>query len=296
MFATAEQTLKAGLKSLGKDFYLNYLRHALFFRWESIVGDKISARIRPLRLDHKTLFVAIDSASWKMEFQFQKAAVIKKINDDAECALIDEILLGQGSKKPQPSTVEQPQLSADEIIARELPNVTLTDEEIKEIEENSPEILDEQLRSIMLETSKARARLKKCRLQNGWHKCAKCELLVPPEEVLCNNCQLKEKELFRRTVAEVIRDVPWSTYAEIYREMENRMPHMINQCYPETVSSIRSTVVQQLARTLNVKDQMQVKRLVMVYCQSPPDRLNDDLIKKTMKRLRFDLPFNSDSI
>ena len=296
MFATAEQTLKASLKALGKDFYLNYLRHALFFRWESIVGEKISARIRPLRLNHKTLFVEIDSAAWKMEFQFKKAAVIKKINDDADCPLIDEILLGQGIKKPQPSTVEQKQLSADEIIARDLPNVTLTDDEIKEIEANSPEILDEQLRSIMLETSKARARLKKCRLKNGWHKCAQCELLVPPEGVFCDNCWLKETELFRRTIAEVIRDVPWSTYAEIYRELENRMPHMLNQYYPETVSSIRSTVVQQLARSLNVKDQRQIKRLVMIYRQLPPDQLTDDVIKNTMKRLRFDLPFNSDSL
>lgn len=296
MFATAEQTLKSSLKSLGKDFYLNYLRHALFFRWESIVGEKLSARIKPLRLEHKTLFVAIDSAAWKMEFQFQKAAVIKKINDDAECQLIDEILLGQALQKPQPSKTETPRLSAEEIIRRDLPNITLTDEEIKAVEENSPEILDDQLRAIMLKTSKARARLRKCQLKNGWHKCAQCELLVPPEKVLCDMCWLKELELFRQTITKVILDVPWLTYAEIYCEMEKRMPHMIGQCYPETVSSIRSTVVQQLARSLDVKDQRQVKRLVMVYRQLPPDQINDDVIKKTMRRLRFDLPLNSDSI
>ena len=290
MFATAEQTLKSALKSLGNEFCLNYLRHALFFRWEAIVGEKLAANIRPLRLDHKTLFVAVDSAPWKMEFQFKKASIIKMINDDAECDLIEDILIGQGIKKPEPPKVEPTPLSPDEIIERDLRDITLNDEEIKHIEETAPYIENEQLRAVMLETSKARARLKKCRLRNGWHQCAKCELLVPPDEVLCDNCQFKETELFRRTISEVIREVPWLTYAEIYREMENRMPHMIRQCYPETVSSIRSTAVQQLARSLDVRDQKQVKRLVMLYRQLSPDQINDDVIKQTLRRLRFDLP------
>ena len=295
MFSTAEQTLKSSLQALGNDFYIDYLRHALFFRWESIVGEKFAARISPLRLEHKTLFVAIDSAPWKMEFQFKKASLIKKINDDAECDLIDEIFLGQAFKKPEAPKVEQTRLSPNEIIARDLPDITLTDEEIKHIEETSPHIEDEQLRAVMLETSKTRARLKKCRLKNGWHQCAKCELLVPPEEIFCSVCLTEENERFRRTIAQVIRDVPWLTYAEIYREMENRMPHMVGQCYPETVSSIRSSVVQLLARSLDMRDQKQIKRLVMIYRQLPPDQLNDDIIKRTLRRLRFDLPMNADA-
>ncbi|MBR1580779.1 MAG: DUF721 domain-containing protein [Selenomonadaceae bacterium] len=293
MFSTAEQTLKSSLKALGKDFYINYLRHALFFNWRSIVGDGIADNIRPSRLERKTLFVAIDSAPWRTEFQFKKAGIVDKINDAAECKLIDEILIGQSFKAPAPpsnDTNEPERLTPDEIIANDLPNITLTDEELEEILNNSPSIEDDQLRTVMLETSKTRARLNKCRLKHGWHRCATCELLVPPEEILCDNCMLKELEQFRRAIADVIREVPWLTYAEIRREMENRMPHLVNQCYPETVLSIRSTVVQQLARSLDVRDQRQIKRLVMAYRQLPPDQLTDDVIKRTMRRLRFDLP------
>ena len=294
MFSSAEQTLKSSLKALGKDFYLNYLRHALFFNWRSLVGDTVADHVRPAKLEYKTLFVAIDSAPWKMEFQFKKSAVIKAINDDAECKLIDEILIGRAFKALTPPSHDPDPLTPDEIIARDLPNVSLTDEELDEILSNSPAIENERLRTIMLDTSKARARLRKCRLKHGWKRCATCERLVPPGEVFCDDCLLKELERFRQTVAEVIREVPWLTYAQLHREMENRMPHMIKQLYPETVSSIRATAVQQLARSIDLRDKRQLKRLVMIYRQLPPDALNDDVIKRTMRQLRFDLPLTVD--
>lgn len=295
MFSTADQTLKSSLKALGKDFYIKYLQHAVFFQWSSLVGERIAEKIKPALIEHKILFVRVEDATWRTEFQFKKADILKKINDAAECNLLDDIRINNRLEIPAPPKIDEPQfLTPDEIVAQDLPNITLTEEEIAEVERNSTPIQNEKLRAVMFDTSLARARLHKCRLKHGWHHCAKCELLVPPTEVLCDGCQRKELEQFRRTIGEIIQDVPWSTYAEIRNELQLRMPHMIGWCRPETVSSVRSSLVQNLARSIDTRDPSQVKRLVMIYRQVPPDQLSADAVRKTMRRLRFDLPGHAD--
>lgn len=295
MFSSAEQTLKSSLKALGKDFYIKYLQHAVFFQWQSLVGEKLAEQIKPALIDHKTLYVRIDSAAWRSEFQFKKPTVLQKINAAAECNLLDDIQINNRLEIPKPPKIDETRLqSPDEIVAQDLPNITLTDEEIAEVERNATPSSNEKLRAVMLDTSLARARLQKCRIKHGWHKCARCELLVPPADVLCYGCQRKEVELLRRTIGEIIRDVPWLTYAEIRNELSLKMPHMLGWCRPETVSSIRSSLVQNLARSIDTRDQMQVKQLVMIYRQVPPDQLSADAVRKTMRRLRFDLPGHVD--
>ena len=294
MFTTAEQTLKVALKSLGKEFYVGYLRHALFFRWQSTVGETIAKNVQPARIDYKTLFVYINNSSWKTEFQFQKSGIIKKLNEAAECRLIEEILLSRETRIAAPrNRIEPLEPTPDEIIARELSNITLTDAELGEIEAGLT-VEDEQLRAMILKTAINRRRLKKCREKHGWHACAKCEMLVPPDEVLCNDCERKEREEFRRQLGQIIRDAPWLKFADVYSEMQSKMPHMIGQCYPETVAGVRSSLVQELARRTGVNNPNQVKRLVMLYRQLPPDQLSDEIIRKTMRRLRFDLPTQFD--
>lgn len=295
MFSSAEQTLKSSLKALGKDFYIKYLQHAVFFQWQALVGEKIAEQIKPALIEHKILYVRVDSATWRSEFQFKKPTVLQKINDAAECNLLDDIQINNRLEIPKPPKSAEPQLqSPEEIVAQDLPNITLTEEEIAEVERNASPAQNEKLRALMLDTSMARARLQKCRRKHGWHKCARCELLVPPADVLCDGCQRKEVELLRKTIGEIIRDVPWSTYAEIRNEIQLRMPHMLGWCRPETVSSIRSSLVQNLARSIDTRDQSQVKRLVMIYRQVPPDQLSADAVRKTMRRLRFDLPGHVD--
>ena len=294
MFTTAEETLKSALKALGKDFYVEYLRHALFFRWQSLVGETLAKKVQPTRIEHGTLFVCIESAAWRSEFQFRKADIIKKLNAAAECRLIDEIQLSREARIAAPisSSAESNAPTPVEIVANDLPNITLTDEETAVIKAGIPAIENEQLRETMLKTAINRRRLQKCREKHGWHACAKCGLTISPDEVLCDVCERAEREEFRRQIRQIIREVPWLSFAEVYREMEAKMPHMIGQCYPETVASERASLVQELTRSRNNPNQL--KRLVMVYRQLPPDQLSDEIIRKTMRRLRFDLPTQFD--
>ncbi len=296
MFTTAEAALKSSLKALGKDFYIQYLRHALFFRWQETVGETIAKNVLPSRIDRKTLFVYINSAPWKTEFQFRKAEIIKKLNAAAECQLIDEILLSREPRisAPKKQSVDSDELTPNEIIANDMPNIQLTDGELDEVRKQIPAEYDEKLQAMILQTSISRWRLRKCREKHGWHKCAKCELLVPPNESLCIDCERKELEEFRRQIGLIIREAPWLQFAEIYREMQAKMPHMIGRCLPETVAGIRSSLVQALAGSLKLSDRRQIKRLVMIYRQLPPDQLNDEIIRRTMRRLRFDLPLYAD--
>lgn len=194
MLSTAEKVIDSSLKSLGPKFYAEYLRRILVLRWDSIVDEKISARIRPIRVEHRTLFVSIESAAWRAEFQFKKPSIIKALNAAVDFDLIEEIMITRGTIEPErtpkkligPLDLREP--TAEEIIQATIKDFTLDEDELREIDRELEDREEGPLKEVFRQTQISRRRLEKCRLAHGWHKCAKCSLLVPPDETLCFNC------------------------------------------------------------------------------------------------------------
>ncbi len=290
-FSAIDEILKTTLKSMGQDFYTQYLRHLIFFKWNEIVGEANAKRVKPLRIEYKRLFVYVNDSSWKSNIFAYKSIFIQKINDFVGQDLIDDILFGSPNERPineidTSAASKLPKMKSD-MLAKD---IILTDDEIEEAEKSCACIENEELRATLLKTAISRIKLEKFRKQNGWHTCQNCNTLAPPEERLCRDCKLKENETFEKTVMKILMDVPWVTYAEVKNEIANTMPQMLGECIPETVESIRGMLIQQICRSLDSKDEKKIKLLVMLFKGAKPEDMTEALIKKALYELRYDLP------
>ena len=281
--------MKKSLKALGDDFYIKFLRQSLIANWKEIIGENYAKKIKPLRVEHKRLFVYSGDSSWKSTVYTYKTKIIKKINDYFDTDLIDEIIFGRPSEKPKAiSSTSAPVNEVD--IVKAVRSIKLTKEEIEEIEKNCACIEDEALRETFLKTSISRAKSEKYRKSQGWHECPHCGVLCPPEQKICNKCKNLEYEIFEKTVIKILQEVPWVTYAEIRKEIEKTMPNMYGECTSEKIESLRGTLVQQMAQTLDKKNENRIKSLVMLFKGVKPEDLTDSLISKALYELRYDLP------
>ena len=291
-FFSADEVMQKSIHSMGDEFYTRYLRESIITNWAKIVGEINASKIKPLRIEYKKLFVYVNDSTWKANLYAYKSTFIEKINAYAKENIIEDIILSNPKEKFNKNIsniVLTPKL-ASKNIANELKKVVLTDEELEEIDKICERFEDDDLRETMKKTSISRLRLKKYRLKNNWHKCKNCDSLCPENQNLCDICQRKEIENFRSRVAKIFREVPWSSYSDIYDEIKKNMPHMLNECLPQIVESIRSSLIQRTANSINLNDKNRVSFLVMLYTRMPAEKLNEQIISKTLYKLRYDLP------
>ena len=288
--APMSEVMKKSLRALGDDFYLKYLRQSLIANWKDIVGEKYAQKIKPLRIEHKILFVYSGNSTWKSTVFAYKSKLIERINNHFETDLIDDIAFGRPSERPKETLIATVVPSNQVDVVKAVRSVELTDEELEEIEKSCACIEDDMLRETFLKTSISRAKSEKYKKNQGWHECPYCGLLCPPEQKICNRCKNLEYEILEKTIINILKEVPWATYAEIRSEIEKSMSHMVEECTPEKVENLRGTLVQQIAQTLDKKNQNRIKLLVMLFKGVKPEELTDNLIAKTLYELRYDLP------
>ena len=285
------EVMKSSLKALGDDVYIKYLRQSLITNWADIVGQNYAQKVKPLYVEHKRLFVYSGDSAWKSTLFAYKSRIIKRINDHFETDLIDDILFGRPSERPREDlniAAAQPPKQVD--IVKTVRNIELTDEELEEIEKSCACIEDDVLRETFLKTSISRAKSEKYKKSQGWHDCPYCGLLCPPEQKICNRCRDLEYEVFEKLIIGILKEVPWVVYSEIRSEIEKAMPHMVTECTPEKVENLRGMLVQQMAQTLDKRNQNRIKSLVMLFKGVKPEELTDNLIAKALYELRYDLP------
>lgn len=289
--APMSEVMKNSLKALGDEFYIKYLRQSLITNWADIVGQNYAKKVKPLYVEHKKLFVYSGDSAWKSTLFAYKSKIIKQINDYFETDLIDDILFGRPSERPREDlniAVAPPPKQVD--IVKTVRSIELTDEELEEIEKSCACIEDDVLRETFLKTSISRAKSEKYKKSQGWHDCPYCGLLCPPEQKICNRCRDLEYEIFEKLIIAILKEVPWVTYSEIKNEIEKAMPHMVAECTPEKVENLRGMLVQQMAQTLDKRNQNRIKSLVMLFKGVKPEELTDNLVAKTLYELRYDLP------
>jgi predicted nucleic acid-binding Zn ribbon protein len=76
---TAAETLRQLLHNLGVDYILK--RHAIWSRWEEIVGEKIASHTHPDFISGKSLFIIVDHPTWMHQLNFLKEQLLVKINE-----------------------------------------------------------------------------------------------------------------------------------------------------------------------------------------------------------------------
>jgi predicted nucleic acid-binding Zn ribbon protein len=63
--------------------------------WEDLVGSHIAAVARPVRVQGDTLFVEVESASWRMELSMMRPQLMRKLNAGKRRGRIERIVFVQ---------------------------------------------------------------------------------------------------------------------------------------------------------------------------------------------------------
>ena len=279
------------VRALGKETYKKFLGSEVIRNWSKLVDDEIAAQVVPVTIEHGVLFVDAQSSAVKDQLKFFAEEIIDAINENfgREEPLVKEIRIAKGfqiADKP-PKKVSEP-APVEEV---DLEQILLTDAEAKHCEEQAQRISDDKLRQTVLQTLLTQARLKKFRLVNGWHKCARCETLCPPAETFCEVCQIKERDAMTEELFKIFYDEPWLKTWDAQKILLERMPHMRRECLPDAVESARTSLIQQIASHVRYGDETSPNalKLVMLEKRLPPDKLTPAIIKRALSDLQFNL-------
>jgi predicted nucleic acid-binding Zn ribbon protein len=63
--------------------------------WEDLVGEPIARVARPVRVQGETLFVEVQSASWRMELSMMRPQLMRKLNAGKRRGRIERIVFVQ---------------------------------------------------------------------------------------------------------------------------------------------------------------------------------------------------------
>ncbi len=105
---SAPQSIAEVLKSTFKKLHLEQplKQYSIWNYWEEIVGRHVASKAQPVRVQDKTLIVAVVSHTWMTELTHMKTMILKKIQEKIEkCPIqnirfeLDKISLPSSRKK-----------------------------------------------------------------------------------------------------------------------------------------------------------------------------------------------------
>lgn len=279
------------MRAAGTDNYQRFLCQELIHKWRELVDEDIAAQVTPVALEHGVLFVDVKNSAFKDQLKFIAEEIIDAINDAYDTPLVKEIrpaksfqiTASQSAEETPPAQVAKPEVAFD--------TITLTDEEIARCVEQAAGFANDELRQAVLNTLLSQARVQKFRLANGWHKCADCDTLCPPEEIFCGVCRIRARTAMVEELYRIFYDTPWLTTQDARKILLERMPKMRTECLPEAVESARTSLIQKVAAGIRYgdEDSPDVLKLVTLQKRLPPDKITPAIIRRTLIDLQFNL-------
>lgn len=286
-----DRALNEHMRSCGEDTYKKFLCKEMIRHWDKIVDESISAYVKPVTIEHGILFVDVANSAFKDQLKFLTEEIIDAVNENFGAELfVKEIKLAKAFQVADlpPEENFSAQIEQSELT---LEDVTLTAEEIQLCKEQAEKISDPKLRLIVSDTLSARLRMNKFRLATGWHKCAKCDKLCPPDEMFCEVCSVKERAAMTETLFEIFYDKPWLKTADAQKILLEKMPHMRRECSFDVIESARTSLIQRIASGVRFGDDSSpdALKLVMLEKRLPPEKLTPAIIKRALSDLQFNL-------
>ena len=279
-----DRVLHEQIRALGSAAYKKFLCGEVIKNWSRLVDEEIAAQVVPVAIERGVLFVRVDNSAFKDQLKFFKEEILAAINETFGQSepLVKNIRITRvfilDDKKNLPAPVDEPK------------EIVLTEEEIKSCEEQA-EKFPEDLRPTILNALMAQVKGQKVLRANGWHKCANCSALCPPEEKICDVCKIKERDVMVKKLLALFRDTPWLKSQDAQKILLKQMPHMRKECSLAAIDSARSSLIQSLARRVRFGDETSpdALKLVMLTKRLPPDKLTSAIIKRALSELRFNL-------
>lgn len=264
------------MSSMKKDMEKTYQYHLMTAHWGDIVGDVVASHVKPVRMDFRKLFLAVDAPVWSNELRYMERQIIDKINSFVCSELITSIAFCASD-----SDIVYKRNQGEKDVSDRERIVPLREE--KEISKAAvSKIEDEDLRRVAANAYAQNLALRRVRLQEKWHPCAVCGRIVPPEQEICSSCAREKREKEISAVYRLFLKEPW---------LRVREAAGIAGCSHDIAREARSLLLQKMISRVRAdkSDGKNAEMLVMLFASVKPEDLTETIKKKYMKRLRFDL-------
>lgn len=268
-----------GIKALGRKFERDYRCRYAVHHWQEIVGSNVAKHAKAVNIEKNVLFVYAPDSTWRNELMMFSDSIIQKTNDFVGEKIAKEIHF-----------VNRPQYMANSAILKKTTKkniaktgkVKLTDDEKQAIKNVCQTVTDKELRQKLQKLLRSQKELKHKRESAAWQKCQICGTLCPPGSRICFRCRTARLNERRRLIRNYLNENPWARYAEINEFVK---------CEPQDVNDERTIMVQRWAGkiTINDREKLLAKKLVMLYRCLPPEQLTDDIVNETLYTLRNNL-------
>ncbi len=252
----------------------SYQTQLFMYHWDEIVGNSIASHVSPVRMDFHTLLLTADAPVWANELRYMERDLIDKINAFVCEELVKEIrfcspkdkavMRRRESEEPDPEPIEP------------------KPEELERTSSYVSGIENEALRSAATRALAQDFARRRSLLEEGWKICVSCDRLVPEGETYCSFCGQKKKEAKRNEVRQLLIEQPWLHGYEVSKMLG---------CSSKFVLRERISLLKMFLSRVCQGDETSddAKRLVMLFAAVKPEKLTESLMKKSLKRLRFDV-------
>ena len=276
------QVLPRLFSSMGKDKEKTYRYQLLLNRWGDIVGEMVAAHVKPVRMDFRKLFLAADAPVWANELRYMERQMIDKIN----AFVCDELVTSIAFCAPRSEYFRVPR-AEEEAPAPEEAVVPIR-EDVEKAESAVSGVRDEELRKAAARALAQNLALRRSRIEDKWRPCAVCGRLVPPDERFCPVCRREKKDKERAAVTSLLLREPW---------LRIREAREIIGCSVETVLEAWDALIRKFASRVKKGEEKgkDAETLVMLFASVKPEDLTEEIMRKCLDSLRFDLLPDEDS-
>ncbi|MDR3588724.1 MAG: DUF721 domain-containing protein [Negativicutes bacterium] len=262
------------IKNLGmkKRFY----EEIVLINWRKIVGDKLASHTFPVKIQRGVLMVGTSSSVWSHHLVTMKENIVYKINEFAGEKVVSDIKFQAGYLKKDQNEENTSEADVPSINWRQ---VVLSNDDIRSIDSIASGISDEKLFYKVKEILRRDRALQVIRRKKNWHDCSACGILCPPEEDLCPVCTVEKRATEKEKLLDLLVQAPWMSYQDCRKYI---------QCWPTDFNTAKREMTDRLIRTLDQKndDGLTLATLVMLINAVKPEEVSEELIAKTMDKIR----------
>lgn len=280
-----KQVIPKSIHAWGKKIERAYKERFVLMHWQEIVGDGIAFQVWPLAVEGTKLILYASAPAWRNEILLMQMMIIERVNLFAGYEMVKELTFSwQKSevyrKKIQHNTKDTNEKEHNEY-QEALQKICLTAKEQEECSKGLGKVFDERLRQKLLAIAKKRKIHEKVRRALGEKPCSHCGRLIKNNDS-CIFCILKERKETGHLIRSFFLDRPWSRQQDIKKYIP---------CTPFMVHLERSRLVQDLARRIEFGDwdSLEAKTLVMLYRSLRPEQLTEEIVRRTLYDLRYEL-------
>lgn len=266
------------IRSLGMNN--KYKVQLIFFYWKKIVGETIAAQAVPNSVSFGTLLLTAKNSVWANNLMMMKLDLMANINRFIGDTVIKDIRFRGYSWEPSDCEIEKPVKEPN--LGKVLRGIPLEAGEIEQAEARCAEVQDSDLKQQLIRLYQKNMKLNKLEEHYGWEACKKCGVLCPPKQEYCVICEREARHETEAQIREMLAAMPWARYADIYQYIP---------CSKDMVNQQRIKMLQKAATKVDPEqpNSLEAKTLVMLYRCLPPEQLTDEIMTKTLHRLRNDL-------